>query len=312
MAQFIRPEIIRPPSESASYFLPLTSGCSNNTCTFCNYYGCKLQMRDVDEVKAEIDAVALYVKDRAVLPGIPNIIYHVIDHWWDGKKIFLQDGDALVYPFERLKYVLEYIRSKLPFIEQVATYGTAQDVLRKSADELKKLKKLRLSLVYMGVESGDDEILQQIGKGVTSNQIIEAGKKTKAAGIRQSLTVILGLGGNKDRAKHVEATARVLSEIDPEFAAALTMTITPGTPLYNDWQDGKFELISPMDSLVELKAIVEQSNFSDCFFSSMHASNYFSIRGKLPQEKERMIKELASIIEKQDPSLLRPEYLRGL
>jgi len=312
MAQFIRPEIIRPPSERNSYFLPVTAGCSNNTCTFCSYYGCKLQMRDADEVKAEIDAVAAYVKDRTQVPGTNRIVYHVINHWWDGKKVFLQDGDALVYPFERLKDVLTHLNKKLPFIERVAAYATAQDILRKSLDELKELRELGLGFVYMGLESGDDELLKYIGKGVTNAQIIEAGKKAKAAGMKQSITVILGLGGNKERDKHVSATARVLSEIDPEFAAALTMTMTPGTPLYADWQDGKFELISPMDSLEELKAIVEQSSFTDCFFSSMHASNYFSIRGKLPQEKERMIKELAHVIEKKDPSLLRPEYLRGL
>jgi len=312
MAQFVRPEIIRPPSERNSYFLPVTSGCSNNTCTFCNYYGCKLQMRDADEAKTEIDAVAVYLSDRTQTPGISNIVYHVINHWWDGKKVFLQDGDALVYPFERLKGVLTHLKNKLPFIDRVAAYATAQDILRKSLDELKQLRKLGLSFVYMGLESGDDELLKYIGKGVTSAQIIEAGKKAKAAGMKQSITVILGLGGNKERNRHVTATARTLSEIDPEFAAALTMTMTPGTPLYTDWQEGRFELISPMDSLEELKAIVEQSSFSNCFFSSMHASNYFSIRGKLPREKGRMIKELAYIIDNKDPSLLRPEYLRGL
>jgi radical SAM superfamily enzyme YgiQ (UPF0313 family) len=312
MAQFIRPEIIRPPSERSSYFLPLTSGCSNNTCIFCNYYGCKLQMRNADEAKREIDAVAAYLKDRTQVPGTSNIVYHVINHWWDGKKVFLQDGDALVYPFQRLRDVLTHLNKKLPFIDRVAAYATAQDILRKSLIELKELRELGLGFVYMGIESGDDEILKYIGKGVKSDQLIEAGKKAKAAGIQQSLTVILGLGGNKERDRHVKATARVLSEIDPEFAAALTMTMVPGTPLYKDWQEGVFELISPLESLEELKAIVEQSNFTDCFFSSMHASNYFSIRGKLSQEKERMIKELTYVIEKKDPSLLRPECLRGL
>ena len=312
MAQFTRPEIIRPPSEKNSYFLPLTSGCSNNTCTFCNYYGCKLQMRDVAEVKEEIDAVAAYIKNRIKQPHMPRVVYIVIDRWWDGKKIFLQDGDAMVYPFERLREILQYLNRKLPFVERVAAYATAQDLLRKSVDELKALNQLKLSFIYMGIESGDDDILKRIGKGVTSAQLVEAGRKAKEAGIKQSLTVILGLGGNKERDRHVAATARVLSDINPEFAAALTMTMVPGTPLYADWQEGKFELISPLDSLMELKALVEQCDFSDCFFSSMHASNYFAIRGRLPQEKERMIRELAYVIDMKDPSLLRPEYLRGL
>lgn len=233
---FQRPNIIRPPSEWKSYYLPVTSGCSNNTCTFCAYYyGSKLQMRDVEDVKAEIDALALYLRSGVRLPGIHPIVYELAPYM-ESRRVFLQDGDALVYPCER----------------------------------------------------------------------------PKAAGITLSATVILGLAGVEGSEKHARETARLLNETDPEFAAALTLTLTPGTPLYEEMQEGRFQLITPFQSLEELKTMVEYLELTNCFFSSMHASNYISIRGRLPQEKSRMLREIDEILQKKDPSLLRPEFLRGL
>ena len=309
--QFERPNIIRPPSEWRSYFLPLTSGCSNNTCTFCNYYGARLQMRELDEVKKEIDALATYVKRGICLPGVPQIVYQ-IGGSWDGKKVFLQDGDALVYPFPRLKEVLHYLNEKFPDLERIGTYATPQDVLRRSLDQLRELRGLKLSIFYMGVESGDDKVLQKVGKGVTHQELVEAGKKVKEAGITLSVTVILGLGGVERSKEHALETAKILTEIDPDYGGALTLTMVPGTPLYEQWRQGEFHLISPIQSLEELKTIIENSNFTNCFFSSMHASNYFSVRGTLPRDKERMLKEIEGVLAARDPALLRPEFLRGM
>ena len=179
-------------------------------------------------------------------------------------------------------------------------------------DRLNRLRELKLTIFYTGVESGDDEILKNIGKGVNSHQVAEAGKKVKEAGITSSVTVILGLGGVEKSEQHYLETARILTEIDPDYGGALTLTLVPGTPLYEQWQKGEFHPISPFQSLEELKAILEESNFTDCFFSSMHASNYFSVRGRLPQDKQRMLQELEDILVKRDPSRLKPEFLRGL
>ncbi len=308
---FERPNIIRPPSEGRSYYLPLTGGCSNNTCTFCGYYGSKLKVRDIDEVKREIDALALYTMSGIRLPGIPDIVY-VIARDWDGKRIFLQDGDALVYPFPRLKETLEYLNEKFPKLERIGIYATAQDILRRSLDELKSLKELKLGILYMGLESGDDEVLERVHKGVESYQMVEAGRKIREAGITSSVTVILGLGGVEGSEKHALETAKVLTDIDPDYAGALTLTLVPNTPLYEDWRRGDFHPVSPFESLQELKVIIENSSFTNCFFSSMHASNYLSIRGRLPHDKERMIKELGKVLARKDVSLLRPEFLRGL
>ncbi|MCJ7514981.1 MAG: radical SAM protein [Dehalococcoidia bacterium] len=308
---FLRPDIIRPPSEWKSYFLPLTSGCSNNTCAFCGFYGSKLQTRDLDDVKSEIDALSLFMQGGICLPAVPNVVY-AIGQGWDGKRIFLQDGDALVYPFAKLREVLQYVNEKLPPVERIGTYATPQDILRRTPEQLGELKGLKLSIFYMGVESGDDEVLQKVVKGANRQELIEAGKKVKEAGVTLSVTVILGLGGVEGSDEHVLETAKVLTEIDPDYVGALTLTLVPGTPLYEQWQEGKFHPITPFRSLEELKIIIENSSFTDCFFSSMHASNYISVRGKLPQGKDRMLRELEAVLAMKDPSLLKPEFLRGL
>ena len=288
---FNRPAIIRPPSEWRSYFLPLTSGCSNNTCTFCGYYGSKLQIRDIADVKSEMDALAVFARSGIRVPNTPNVVYAVAQDW-DGRRIFLQDGDALVYPFPKLREVLQYLNEKLPIIERIGTYATPQDILRRSVDELKELRQLRLGIFYTGLETGDDELLQKIGKGVNSDQVIEAGRKVKEAGISFSVTVILGLGGIEGSMKHALETARVLTGIDPDYVGALTLTLVPGTPLHDQCERNEFHPLSPFQSLEELRLMIENSNFTSCFFSSMHASNYLSVREKLPQDREKGLREL--------------------
>ncbi len=311
MGTFQRPEIFRPPSEARSYFLPLTRGCSNNTCTFCRYGGSKLQIRDVEGVKDEIDALAQYLQSGLIRRDIHPIVYALAPQL-SSKRVFLQDGDALAYPYAKLVEVLEYLNEKFPWLERIAAYSTPQDLLRRSIEELKTLKKLKLDIVYVGPESGDDEVLKRVKKGVTHDQIVEGCLKAKSAGITLSLTVLLGLGGVEGSQRHAVETARILTEIDPEFAGALTLTPVPGTPLFEDVKEGRFEMISPFQSLRELRIIIANAHFTNCFFSSMHASNYFSVRGTLPGDKARMLKQLDTVLSKQDESLLRPEFLRGL
>lgn len=302
---------MRPPSEWRSYYLPLTSGCSNNTCTFCNYYNSKLQMRDLDEVKQEIDALSLYARSGIRLSNFPEIMYYIAQRW-DGERLFLQDADALVYPLPRLKEVLSYLNVKLPFVQRIATYATAQDILRRTPDELKELRSLKLGIVYVGLETGDENLLGKIVKGVTAQQMIEASRKAKEADILVSISIILGLGGIEGSDSHVTGTARVLSEMDPEYVGALTLSIVPGTPLYKEWQQGDFQPISPVQSLQELRGIIKNAEFSNCFFSSMHASNYVAIRGNLPQEKKAMVAKLQQVIEGNTASLRQPRLRRNL
>ncbi|OIP29609.1 MAG: radical SAM protein [Deltaproteobacteria bacterium CG12_big_fil_rev_8_21_14_0_65_43_10] len=308
---FVRPEIIRPPSEHASYFLPLTSGCSNNTCSFCAYSFSKLGIRNLDEVKQEIDAMSLYANKRMWVAGQPDIVYLILRRW-NGKKVFLQDGDALVYPYPKLIETLQYLNQKFPAIERIASYATPRDILRRSLKELKTLKEQKLGILYMGVESGDDEVLQKIQKNADHNQMVDAAKKVKESGILLSVTVILGLGGVKGSERHTLETSRILTEMDPDYAGALTLTLVPETGLDKEWKLGEFEMITPFDSLWELKTIIEHSTFSNCFFSSMHASNYYAIRGTMPKDKDKVLNQLKALLSRKDSDMLRPEFLRGL
>ncbi len=308
---FVRPEILRPPSEHASYYLPLTSGCSNNSCSFCAYSFTNLGIRELDEVKQEIDAMSLYMNQHILVEGMPDIIYEIL-YDWNGKRVFLQDGDALVYPYPKLIEALQYLNQKFPAIERIASYATPQDILRRSLKELKALKEQKLGILYMGVESGNDEVLLKIQKNATHHQMVEAAKKVKESGILLSVTVILGLGGVKGSKQHALETAKILTEMDPDYAGALTLTLIPETGLYKEWKKEEFEMLTPFDSLWELKTIVENSTFSHCFFSSMHASNYYSIRGSMPEDRNKVLKQLNTLLSRKDPNLLRPEYMRGL
>ncbi len=173
------------------------------------------------------------------MPAVSPIVY-LIARGWDGRKVFLQDGDALVYPFPKLREALQYLNEKLPNIERSGAFATPQDILRRSLDELKELKRLKLDIIYMGVESGDEEVLQRVKKGANYGEIVEAGRRVKEAGITLSVTVILGLGGVAGSQKHALETARILTDIDPDYAGALTLTLVPNTPLYDQAQRGEF------------------------------------------------------------------------
>jgi radical SAM superfamily enzyme YgiQ (UPF0313 family) len=275
------------------------------------WHGSRLQVRELSEVKAEIDSLAVFTRHGVRSSGLSGIAVSVARQW-DGRKLFLQDGDAMAYPYRKLIEAIDYLNLKLPGIERIATYATPQDLLRRSVDELRQLKDRKIGIIYMGIESGDDEVLKSVCKGVTHQQIVEAGRKVKESGIALSVTVILGLGSVAGSDRHARESARILTEIDPDFAGALTLILVPGTPIYKRAESGDFELITPLRSLEELRIMVAESTFTDCFFSSMHASNYFSIRGRLPGDKARMLGELDRICASNDPALLRPEFLRAL
>ena len=286
--------IVRPPSEANSFLLPVTLGCSHNKCTFCGTFtGIKFRIRPLEDIKRSIDTVAE-------------------NYSWSMRRIFLENGDALICPQRRLVEVLKYLNEKFPNLEKIGTYATPQSALIKSADELKELKQLGLKIAYLGVETGDGELLKKINKGASYDEIVEAGRKIKQAGITLSVTVILGLGGIKDSKKHAMGTARILTDLDPDFAGALTIMLVPGTPLHKEWEDGKFTIISPFQSLEELKIIIENSNFTKCFFTANHASNYLPLKARLPQQKAEILKLIDEVLTSKDMSRLRPEFIRAL
>jgi len=286
--------IIRPPSEANSFLLPITFGCSHNKCTFCPFYrGIRFRARSLDDIKRDIDEVAK-------------------NYSWSVRRVFLENGDALVCSYSRLKDILGYLNERFPYLERVASYATPQNALHKTTEELASLKQLGLKLVYFGVESGDEEILLKVQKGVNYAQIVEAAQKMKRANITLSATIILGLGGVKGSKRHALETARILSEIDPDYVGALTLMIAPETELYDEWKEGKFSAISPLETLEELKIIIANSKFTNCFFTANHASNYLPLKINLPEQGEEAIKLLNKLLADKDASTLKPEFLRAL
>lgn len=286
--------VIRPPSEANSLLLPLTIGCSHNRCAFCHTYkGVRFDILDIDDIKKNIDDIACHYASSV-------------------GRVFLENGDAVICPQTLLVSVLSHLREKFPRLERVAAYATPKAALRKTAAQLKELHDLGLRLVYMGLESGDAGVLKNVNKGVTPEQMVEAGRKLKDAGIKTSITVILGLGGEEASERHAISTGEVLSRMDPDFAGALTLVLEPGAPLYREWREGRFKLISPWQSLRELRLIIEHSNFTNCFFTSNHASNYLPLRVRLPEQKTEVLRLLDEVLARKDASRLRPEFIRAL
>ena len=286
--------VIRPPSEANSFLLPVTIGCSHNKCTFCDgYIGVDFRLRSLEDIKEHIDIVARNYS-RSV------------------RRVFLENGDALICPQPVLVEVMKYLNQKFSYLERVGTYASPKSVLIKSLEELRELNELGLKIAYLGAETGDEEVLLKVRKGATYHQIVAAGRRLKQAGITTSITVILGLAGIEGSEKHAVSTGKILSDIDPDFVGALTLMLVPGTPLHDDWKEGRFSLISPFQSLVELKLIVENSDFTSCFFTSNHASNYLPIRARMPEQKAELLKLIDNVLTSKDSSQLRPEFTRAL
>jgi radical SAM superfamily enzyme YgiQ (UPF0313 family) len=284
--------IIRPPSEAHSLLLQVTVGCSHNRCNFCGTYkGVKFRIKSQEEILEDIMEASQY---RRV------------------EKVFLCDGDALIIPQKRLVEILALIRKNIRGVQRVGLYGNAKSILRKSVEELKELHTLGLGIVYLGVETGNESLLKAIQKGATYDQIVEAGRRIKAAGIALSVTVLLGIGGVEMSTQHAMDTARILTDLDPDFVGALTVMFIPGTPLHDDYVNGRFVLPDTFGFLNELGIMIANSQFTDCFFTSNHASNYLPIRARMPEKKEATVATISRVIEQGDRNVLRPEYLRGL
>ena len=226
------------------------------------------------------------------------------------RRLFLCDGDALILPQERLVRILSEIKKKLPWIERVGVYANTKSIKRKRVAQLEELQELGLGIAYMGLESGDDETLKAMNKGCTSATMIDMGKKIRAAGIRLSITVLLGIAQKKRSLVHAEETGRVLSAIDPEFVGALSLMVTPGTAVHREWEAGNWDLLGPQEMLEELKVILLNTELSNGYFHANHASNYLPIKAKLPGDKARTIDLINRAL---DGTVdLKPEYMRGL
>jgi len=283
--------IIRPPSEAGSILLQATVGCSHNKCTFCGTYrGERFKIKPDDIIMADIAYAA--------------------GHFPHQRRLFICDGDALIIPQKRLLKILKEIEKQLPWITRVGVYANTKGLKMKSLTELQELKQHGLGIIYMGLETGDDVTLKNIRKGATADTMIQMGQKAKAAGLKVSVTVLLGIAGQDRSQLHAQETGKVLSAMDPNYIGALTLMVIPYTPLYEELTGGKFILPDPWGMLKELRTMLEHTQLTRGLFHANHASNYLPIRARLPKDKERTL-ELIDMAISGDISL-KPEYLRGL
>ena len=283
--------IIRPPSEANSILLQITVGCSRNSCTFCGTYaGERFRIKSDDVIMEDIAFAAAYCRRQ--------------------RRVFLCDGDALIVPQVRLMRILEAIRTELPWVTRVGAYANTKSLKRKSIEELRELQRIGLGIVYMGLETGDDETLRRIHKGAGAAEMTAMGLKAREAGFKLSITVLLGIAGPDRSQIHARETGRVLTAIDPDYVGALSLMLIPGTPLHEDWRKGDFILISPAQMLAELRTMLAETHLSQGLFHANHASNYLPIKARLPKDKAATLmlidRALAGEIS------LKPEFMRAL
>lgn len=283
--------IIRPPSEANSILLQITVGCSHNKCTFCpTYRGERFRIKSDDTIFSDITYAAQNFKFQ--------------------RRVFLCDGDALIIPQKRLMAILTAIEKELPWVTRIGAYANVKSLKMKTPEELAELKAHGIGILYMGLETGDDETRKAITKGSTSETAIEMGKKAIAAGIKLSITVLLGIAGRERSEIHAKETGRVLSAIDPDYVGALSLMLVPGTPLHDDYQKGTFPLLGPEEMLREIRTMISHTNLSSGLFFANHASNYLPIKARMPKDKADTLalidRALAGELK------LKPEYMRGL
>ena len=284
--------LYRPPSEARSYILQATIGCSHNLCTYCDMYRDKqFRVRPLEDSLEDIRRASHELGNRV-------------------DKVFVADGDALIMGLEHWLPILETAREVFPRLKRVSCYAMARNVLEKSDEELKSLAQAGLDLLYIGPESGDPTTLKKIVKGDSFESHVEAAERAHNAGMRISVIALLGAGGTDRSEEHARATAELVTQMNPEYFSALTLTPVPGTPLQRMIDKGKFELPDVHGLLAELRTMVALARPTDALFRTNHASNYLPLAGRLPADGERIVAVLDKALNGQIG--LRPEWSRGL
>ena len=285
-------QVFRPPSEADAYILQATIGCSWNHCTYCDMYRSKtFRVRALTETLADIEEAKQSFGDRV-------------------RKVFVADGDALVLDLEHWEAILNACRDAFPRMKRVSAYATAMNVNEKSPEELRHLRELGLSLLYMGPETGDDITFKRIAKGSDFEEHVEAARRAHDAGMEISAIFLLGAAGTERSAEHAAGSAKLITAMNPEFVSALTLTVIPGTPIAKMQAQGKFTLPSVTRMLEELRTIVAEASPTYAVFRTNHASNYLPLAGRLPQDRDRIVEALDKALA--GDVALRPEWSRGL
>lgn len=286
--------VYRPPSEADSLILQATIGCSYNECSFCGMYRHKrFRIRPLDELRAEIAAV----RERAGAAV---------------RKVFLADGDALVAKASYLERILGELRDAFPALRRVSVYASPQSLQVRSVEEMTRLREAGLTLYYLGVESGHDEVLRRLVKGVDAAEMIECGRKVGRAGVKLSTMILLGAGGRELSRDHARESARVVNAIAPRFVSTLVMTPVPDTPLGEQDGRGEVDHLDPVELAAELREFLAGLELDGAIFRSNHASNWLAVGGTLPRDKPRLLAALDEVLAHPDAAPFRPAWARGL
>jgi radical SAM superfamily enzyme YgiQ (UPF0313 family) len=288
--RYVEP-VFRPPSEANSYLLPVTTGCSHNHCTYCAMYLTKsFRVRPEQEVLEDLELA------KATLGDV--------------RRVFLLDGDAFVLSARKLLRILEAVRETFPGLQRVGAYINAANVATKTDDELQAIFAAGLTIGYLGLESGDPETVTKIKKGATVDEMVEAVRRAQAAGIKMSVMSLQGMAGRENSLRHARATADALNRMEPRYAAFLTVTPVAGTVLNQELAEGTFDLITPEESLRELREVVAHLDLSGTIFRANHASNYLPLKGRFPGDQDRLLETIDAALAGRIS--LKPEFLRGL
>jgi radical SAM superfamily enzyme YgiQ (UPF0313 family) len=285
--------VFRPPAEANSLIIQATLGCSWNKCAFCEMYSTKaFKIRKIEDIQEDILKIARLKNDY--------------------KKIFLADGNAFILNSEKLMNIIRIIKENLPKIRRISAYSLPKDIENKSIDELIELKQNGLDLLYVGIETGDNELLKLINKSETYNSTIDGLLKARKAGIKLSVMILNGLGGKKYLKQHALNSAKIINEIQPEFLSTLVLSYPFGEEFFKKKFSNDFHLLDKQELLQELKIFIENLNLSSTIFRSDHASNYLPLKGIFPKDKEKLINEINFAIQSPETGIFREEWERGL
>ena len=291
---YIEP-VFRPPSEAFSLILQVTNGCSWNQCTFCDMYTAE-QKRFKPRPQRELDQ-ALSLIARSGQPV---------------RRVFLADGDAMTLSFRRLKAILESIQAALPGVQRVSAYCLPRNLNNKTVEQLAELKSLGLSLLYVGCESGDDEVLERIIKGETFESSHQALAKIKQAAIKSSVMILNGMGGQMLSKQHAINSARLMNLTQPDYLATLVVSLPNGEQRIQSGFEGQFKMLTQAQLFSEIRLFLETLDLKKTIFRSDHASNYLILKGVLGKDKEKLLAQVDQAIAHPEQAGLRQEWQRGL
>ncbi|MDW7651768.1 MAG: radical SAM protein [Bacillota bacterium] len=284
--------VFRPPSEANSLIIQATVGCPHNRCAFCSMYRqSRFRIRSIVEIKEDLDMAREYYGDAV-------------------RTVFFADGNTIVMKTVELVEILHYTQELFPYLKRITSYGSARFIVRKKPAELRALREAGLARIHSGMESGDDDVLRLINKGVDAAGIVKAGLMVKEAGMELSEYIIVGIGGRAMSVQHAIQSAKVLEKIHPDFIRLRTFMPAPGTPLDELYKEGAFELLSPHEALRETRLFVEHLGNTESMLYSDHVSNYSDVHGRLPADRERMLREIDSALKLPESSFRDPRTLR--